>query len=73
MGALEDTLAPAQMVPGLRASLGTRVGLARGAGAGNNCTILSGKVAQELLYPSLPSLCSPEPAILVWWEAAGKP
>lgn len=38
------------------ASLGTRVGLARGAGAGNNCTILSGKVARELLYPSLPSV-----------------
>lgn len=63
MGALEDTLAPAQMVPALGASLGTRVRLARGACAGNNCTILSGKVAQELLYPSLPSAL---PNLLSW-------
>lgn len=54
MGPLEGTLASAHMVPGLGASLGTLVGLARGAGAGSNCTILSGKVARELLSPSLP-------------------
>lgn len=45
------------------ASLGTRVGLAEGAGAGSSCTILSGKVAWELLSPSL---LSAFPNLLSW-------
>lgn len=45
------------------ASLGTRVGLAGGAGAGSNCTIFSGKVS---LGAPPPSLLSVLPNLLSW-------